>query len=919
MTMKLYAFITPEIAKHAGFLKIGETYGDVEQRVKQQGHELNVKREIVWQDAVMTDRVNIDKMLHRFLVRQGFPIQQFDDTGHDTEWVKCTVGDLEKAFAALKEQLYQDEILRQAVTDEFYLKIRNWYYWTVGTNPGINSEYALRLVVRLLFCFFLREKDGLVPKELFDDHFLKEHLKDNEYRYYNAVLRHLFFRCLNTPTAGRRGEKLEHEKLFKNVRALKEQFAKIPFLNGGIFNEHEGDEIPLNDDYFFSDERTRHLPELGGNLKVWGLVRILSQYEYKLSLDDLLDHAEYAQTIDPEFIGKVFESLLACIDAESDKSRRKVTGSYYTPREIVDYMVCEALDAAIQTADSRQQTAADTNVERLLSIRILDPACGSGAFPCGIMNEIMRRLDPERKLTQSERYRRKLEIIRKVIYGVDIQSIAVQITQLRLFLSLIQEIVPDKRKENYGIEPLPNLETKFVCANTLIGLKKKEKNGQGRLELPIVKETIKQLRETRSQHFMASGIQEKERLRKYDEALRKTLGIAMEDAGDLTHDTAEKLVAWNPYNQSHSSPFFDSVWMFGIEKFDIVIGNPPYGATYPAENKDYFLKNYKSAKTTTINGGNEKIQKKGSLDTFSLFIENGFNRLTENGYLAHIVPITVVSSDSMTALHELLFDHCKMITVSSYAKRPVQIFRNACVANTIISFFKTNTKCERILTTKMNRLIERDGLKKLLGKLKFTEARRFCMRGRIPKISLSIEKKILKKLFTKGHTPIRDLVDADGKPVYYRSSGGRYFNVVTNYLSESTKEKPIFLDPKFTNTIGAILSSNLFWWYQQVYSNGLDLKSYEIESFPIPVDALTAPVRRKIEKLYERYLQDIERNVVVHETKEYKHVTQYKEYKIRYSKELIDAIDDVVCPLYGLTDEELEFIKNYELRFRTDE
>jgi len=146
-----------------------------------------------------------------------------------------------------------------------------------------------------------------------------------------------------------------------------------------------------------------------------------------------------------------------------------------------------------------------------------------------------------------------------------------------------------------------------------------------------------------------------------------------------------------------------------------------------------------------------------------------------------------------------------------------------------------------------------------------------------------------------------------------------YYNVITNYPSESMKEKALLLDKKFADAIGAILSSNLFWWYQQVYTNGLDLKSYEIESFPIPVDALTVPVRRKIEKLYEKYLQSIERHVIERETTEYKHVTKFKEYKIRYSKALIDAMDDVICPLYGLTEEELEFIKNYELRFRINE
>ena len=102
--MKLYAFSAPDIPKHAGYLKIGETNGNVEERVKQQGHELNVENEIVWTDAVITERSGIDKTIHRYLKEQGFHVQQFG-TGRDTEWVKCTIGDLEKAFAIIKQRL----------------------------------------------------------------------------------------------------------------------------------------------------------------------------------------------------------------------------------------------------------------------------------------------------------------------------------------------------------------------------------------------------------------------------------------------------------------------------------------------------------------------------------------------------------------------------------------------------------------------------------------------------------------------------------------------------------------------------------------------------------------------------------------------------------------------------------------------
>lgn len=188
------------------------------------------------------------------------------------------------------------------------------------------------------------------------------------------------------------------------------------------------------------------------------------------------------------------------------------------------------------------------------------------------------------------------------------------------------------------------------------------------------------------------------------------------------------------------------------------------------------------------------------------------------------------------------------------------------------------------------------------------------MIGRIPKIGSEMEKDILSKIFK--NVPIKTLHDDKGQPIYYRTTGGRYFKVVTNYPTGSTKEKPLYFRKELTNAIGCILSSSLAFWFYQIYSNNLDWKTYEIDSFTIPL--LSTENVNFLKTLYSRYLTDIEANANTRITsgESTYNVDSFKEYKIVHSKSIIDEIDDYICPLYGLTQEETDFIKNYELQFR---
>lgn len=340
-----------------------------------------------------------------------------------------------------------------------------------------------------------------------------------------------------------------------------------------------------------------------------------------------------------------------------------------------------------------------------------------------------------------------------------------------------------------------------------------------------------------------------------------------------------------------------------------MIGNPPYGAKYPNEQKGYFKKHYITAKSIS------RVQK-GSLDTFTLFIEQGYNLLCQNGSFAYIVPIAITSSDAMTGVHRLIFDNCNPIYVSSYAVRPKPVFENAVVNTSILLMKKTNNPCQHLYSTKMYRRGEgKFCLHNLINHLSYTDASDFVLWGRIPKIGLNIERNILRKL-QKFHKLSDFIVETGGKPIYYRTSGGRYFKVVTNYPTGSTKEKPLFFDEKLADSIGCILSSNLSFWFYQIYSNNLDWKSYELLSFVIPnLDSCQIKV---LKDLYNKYLRDIEAHANIRQTSQDSkyNMDSFKEYKIVRSKGIIDQIDDYIGPLYGLTADEIDFIKNYELNFR---
>jgi len=622
----------------------------------------------------------------------------------------------------------------------FFRELSNWYFHAVEVTrwPDDNEKDAdkrnatntIRLITRLMFVWFLREKN-LVPDALFDPRELKKILKPDakgQSNYYKAILQNLFFATLNTEMGKRRfraePDKSQSRHFFiHNVfryehcfvdpkETLTKLFEPIPFLNGGLFEcldrqtEVRDKLKPIRIDGFSDrDDNPLHVPDklffdpVGEEMdfsavygskkarkeKVRGLVDILGSYKFTITENTPI---EEEVALDPELLGKVFENLLANFNPETKTTARKQTGSFYTPREIVNYMVDESLIAYLRTAlsgsnDKKADDGLEVKLRQLLSYseepqpfskketeqliaaidtcKILDPACGSGAFPMGVLHKlvhVLHKLDPQNKQWKERQvekasalddadireraiediedafannaldYGRKLYLIENGIYGVDIQPIAMQIAKLRFFISLVVDQQVQAKRDNLGVRPLPNLETKFVAANTLMKLKREEAN---LFTNPQIEEKKVRLKRVRHDYFEARTPKRKAKCREQDKQLRGELAELLMQEHELQPKEAKMLAAWDPYDQNASAPFFDPEWMFGLgEGFDIVIGNPPWGGDLSGEEKQQLKSLYPEIDSSTPN-------------TFAYFIGHGL--LHYKSYLSFVLPDSILVKD----------------------------------------------------------------------------------------------------------------------------------------------------------------------------------------------------------------------------------------------------------------------------------
>ena len=706
---------------------------------------------------------------------------------------------------------WQKVLNTKTLNKQFYEKLFDWYLLALSEVkfPQIRadddlipdeqhqSESLIRLLTRLLFVWFMKEK-GLIDAKIFDQTELKSILKNftgensNDTIFYKAILQNLFFATLNMPIGERKvivprtntfpnknhGNQLvyRYAELF-NDADFKSHFDDIPFLNGGLFdcldqkkdkNNPDSIEIRLDgfstqakkqavapDKLFFGEYKNVDLSgaydnKKKSNVTVYGLIDILQNHKFTVEENTPL---EEDIALDPELLGQVFENLLAAYNPETGTTARKQTGSFYTPREIVDYMVDESLIAyfGVQTlvcasdSDGTNQglysllsynetqnpfDAPQTNalISAIDNLKILDPACGSGAFPMGILHKlvfVLSKLDPKNEQWRDRQiaklktiddsalrekatqvihdafenneldYGRKLFLIENCIHGVDIQPIATQISKLRFFISLIvdQKSHGDK-SNNFGIRPLPNLDFKIIAANTLIAAPQEDEAMGVKVD-----SFFENFSDLTHDYFKVANPDDKRKLRdkietlinaKCDEKLRGIKSLSHNETKNKKQidqlESHQKL--WQSYAnlfKHEAVAFFEPRYFFPQLSggFDIVIGNPPYvfarnsaekGIT--EQDKKYFYGNFKLAKY--------------QVNLYPLFIEKGHNLIKNTGILCYITPNNWLTINTNKDLRKFVLECSNVKIVNFYAK----VFESAAVDSCIITFSKSGENQE---------------------------------------------------------------------------------------------------------------------------------------------------------------------------------------------------------------------------------
>ena len=583
------------------------------------------------------------------------------------------------------------------------------------------------------------------------------------------------------------------------------------------------------------------------------------------------------------------------------------------------------------------------------NISILDPTVGSGAFLFAALNileplynaclDAMRGLLDDLETSQrkhrpekmsdfrqvlqeidkhpSERYFVLKSIVINNLYGVDIMEEGVEICKLRLFLKLVAQL-----ESHEQIEPLPDIDFNVRPGNTLVGFTSMDEVKRtlagdlvGLAHLPQIEEqaeladrAFRLFREMQvKQNMDADRFSEaKRQLRERLESLRSKLDEYLADDYGVRRNRKGEYGKWQ---RSHQ-PFHWFIEFYGIISsggFDVIIGNPPY-VEYRTVSQ-YSVQGYATASCGNL---------------YAFVVERTTSLIARQGRTGMIVPHSAICTDRMGSFIPMLGRASGAIWTSSYDIRPAKLFVG--VDQRLMIYITSGQQASQqgkvIFSSRYYRWNE-PLRPTLLQQLAFTPAENLIANS-ISKIGLHIEAKILRKL--QDHPPLERNLAERGSSVIYYHNAPRYWIRATDFepyfwnerdgQKISTHVKTISVRKSDLSVVAAALNSSLFYWWFLVWSDCRDLNRREIDEFRFDPRALNDDTRRNLQRLLTQLMANFQAHKKRKETTYATGKVVYDEFRQRASKAIVDKIDHALASHYGLTDEELDFIVNYDIKYR---